>query len=100
MFAILQAVGDGDVSGVASDLINQAAGAGDLISRIIGLVALAIVTVLKVLGKKVPLVDTIIALALGLYQKLRGVKPKVEPAKPADQEGLAGVVEIKPEEKK
>lgn len=84
----------------ATELINQASAQGDLVALIVGLVALAVVSVLKVLGKQVPIVDQLINVGLTLFNKLRGVKPKVVPAKPEEQSGLAGVVDVKPEEKK
>lgn len=82
----------------AKTLIDQAAAAGDIIALSVGLVALAVVTVLKALGKQIPLVDSLIDVALGLFNKLRGVKPKAPPADPAAQPGLESVVKV--EEKK
>lgn len=62
------------------------------------LVLLSIVAlVLKVMGKDVPIIGTLLDLGKGIVKVLPA--KKVEPVDPA-KEGIAGVVEVKDESKK
>jgi len=83
-----------------NSLIQSALENGDKVALAFGLVLFVAVSLLKIFGKRVPIVDTIAAGLLQLFSSFRGVKPSAPPAKPAEQSGLASVVDIKDPEKK
>lgn len=83
-----------------SALINEAAQNKEWVLLAVSAVALIVPIVLKAIGKQVPLLDTILDVAIKIAVSLR--KPKaVEAPKDGETkaEGVAGVVKIEDEKK-
>jgi hypothetical protein len=93
-----------------TDALTEAFASGDVVLAVVAAVLLAVVVVLKFLGKKVPFVDVGISIVLGVVRKMfagkvvaPGVKAVVEPVKDGEApktggEGLGSVVNIKKDE--
>lgn len=75
------------------DLLNQAAQSKDWLALAVAGIAVVVPVVLKLLGKNVPIVDSIISVALKVLPALR----KAPAAKPEDQPGASAVVQVKDE---
>lgn len=71
------------------DTLNQAAQQGDWLVLTIGGVAVVASIVLKALGKSIPVVDSIIGLALKVLPSIR------KQPKPEAQPGIESVVDVK-----
>ncbi len=107
LFALAQAAAtDADSLAAALEALMEAFGSGDLVLAIVAAVLIAGLVVLKFLGKKLPFVDVVVELALGVARKLStkklppapGVAVVVEPAKDGEapkSDGLGNVVNIK-----
>ncbi len=101
---ILQAASDDGLAAAMQALTDAFAG-GNLGLAIVAAVLISAVVVLKFLGKKVPFVETGVALILGVARNLLAKKP-APPAEPLvkivrdeDKGGIEGVVEVEKEEK-
>ena len=75
------------------DLLNQAAQNKDWITLAVVAVVIIVPLVLKVLGKKVPILDTILDLTLKIVRVARPQKP-LPPPEPGKPEGVAAIVPI------
>lgn len=76
-----------------NQIINDAAQGHDWLVLAIAAVLLIVPVVMKALGKKVPIVDTILDLGLKVLPLLKK-KPVEPPADPSQPQGIAKVVEV------
>lgn len=76
-----------------TQIINDAAQGHDWLVLAIACVLLIVPVVMKALGKKVPIVDTILDLGLKVLPLLKK-KPVEPPADPSQPRGIAKVIEV------
>lgn len=79
------------VSDDAMQALSDALASGEPVLAVVAVVALALVTVLKLFGKSIPLVDPILKVVLGIARSIKLKKP--EPL-PEEKQGLKSVVPI------
>ena len=109
--AILQAAPDSDGLAAAIQALTEAFSSGDVVLAVAAAVLIALVVVLKFIGKKVPFVDVGVKIALGLVKKFGAgkvvvkapgvevvVKPTVDGEVVKPTEGVGAVVVIKKDE--
>lgn len=108
--AVLQSSADPDSLKQAMDALAEAFASGDVVMAIVAAVLIALIVVLKFLGKKVPFVDAGVGIVLSLAKRFvggkvqaPGVKAVVEVKKDEDSkpaEGVGSVVSIKRDDDK
>jgi hypothetical protein len=76
------------------DLVNQAAQSQQWLILAIAVVLLAVPVVLKALGKSVPILDQILAVATSLLKTFAKKTPPPPAQLPENQDGVAKVVPI------